>query len=525
MATYQQGRDQEYIDRLDSAIGDFISHYNANPSQQNRRTIFLFPGGMGSQLRRASTPYTDGPPFSYLLAWLDCSIAFGTAPNLQMQGDVDDQQHYVVPDGCVDFIQLQPYEDFIQWCQTNWLDLFVFGWDWRRDITCTADFFLNTFLPRFDAAVAAAHCSPHPLDDFTLIGHSFGGMVVKLILNDATNAYVQRMKRAITVASPFYGHGGQVHRYFKGDPDLNWTLGPTAGASRITEIVSTLAGGYVLQFLDGATYDTYQNGLRNDPKGYNLGGYPSMDATTAGLRADPYNPSPGTGGKVRYISSHKFDFGALTTAQTVYQSVAAPLTNAMAAKFYNIRAVQFKNGRAVNGTVVSQTWEMVRTTFDPDADNDPLTDIEGPGDNTLPAWSTRLLGLPPDNVITIEGANLEHMDLMNDSRVQTKIEGLLGLPMTKAKRKRGRLQAKAASRTELNKFLAGVRGLIEKEDSPERRAEIIRTYFARVSPDQLQEYMARIYLDAFKSPSQKISKPARKAGASPRKKPKPGTRR
>ncbi|MBV8744839.1 MAG: hypothetical protein JO134_07350 [Xanthobacteraceae bacterium] len=524
MATYGQGRDQEYTNRLDNAINDFISRYNANPSQQNRRTIFLFPGGMGSQLKRASTPYTDGPPFSYSLAWLDCSIALGTAPDLQMQGDVDDQQQYVVPDGCVDFVQLRPYEDFIQWCQTSWLDLFVFGWDWRRDITQTAGFFLNTFLPKFDAAVSR-HCSPHPLDDFTLIGHSFGGMVLKLMLNEPTNAYVQRMKRAITVASPFYGHGGQVHRYFKGDPDLNWTLGPFTGASQITEIVSTLAGGYVLQFLDGATYDTYQNDLSNDPQGYNLMSYPSMDATTAGLRADPYNPGPGAGGKVRYISSYKFDFGALNYAKGVYQDVAAPLTNAMAAKFYNIRGVQFKNGQAVNGTVVSQTWALVPPTFDPDTDADPLTDILGPGDDTLPAWSTRLLGLPPGHVITIKGANLEHMDLMNDSRVQTRIRALLGLPKTAAKRRRGRVKTAAASRTDLNKFLKGVRGAIEKEDSPEKRAEIIRAYLARFSPDQLQEFMGRIYLDAFKSPSQKTGRPAGKRSADTPKKPKRRTRR
>jgi hypothetical protein len=324
------------------------------------------------------------------------------------------------------------------------------------------------------------------------------------------------------VASPFYGHGGQVHRYFKGDPDLNWTLGPFTGASQITEIVSTLAGGYVLQFLDGATYDTYQNDLRNDPEGYNLMSYPSMDATTAGLRADPYNPGPGAGGKVRYISSCNFDFGALNYAQSVYQSVAAPLTNAMAAKFYNIRGVQFKNGRAVNGTVVSQTWEMVPPNFDPDADADPLTDIEGPGDNTLPAWSTRLLGLPPGHVITIKGANLEHMDLMNDSQVQNTIRGLLGVPMTKAKRKRGGIKSKAASRTELNKFLAGLRSAIDKEDSSEKRAEIIRAYFARFSPDQLQEFMGRIYLDAFKSPSQKTGRPAGKPSVDTKPKPRTG---
>jgi hypothetical protein len=164
----------------------------------------------------------------------------------------------------------------------------------------------------------------------------------------------------------------------------------------------------------------------------------------------------------------------------------------------------------------------VPATFNPDTDTDPLTDIMGPGDDTLPAWSTRLLGLPAGHVITIKGSNLEHMDLMNNSRVQTKIRGLLGLPKTKAKRMRREAKTKAASRAKLNEFLAGVRGAIEKEVSPEKRAEIIRAYFARVGPDLLQEFLARAYLDAFKSPSQKTGRLSGNAGTKAPKKPKRG---
>ena len=86
MATYEQGRDQEYLARLDGAISTFISHYNANPSSTNRRTLFLFPGGMGSQLDRARSPHSSPPPFSYDVAWLDCGIVFGNVTNLRMNG-------------------------------------------------------------------------------------------------------------------------------------------------------------------------------------------------------------------------------------------------------------------------------------------------------------------------------------------------------------------------------------------------------------------------------------------------------
>ena len=42
------------------------------------------------------------------------------------------------------------------------------------------------------------------------------------------------MRRAMTVGSPLYGYGGQVHRYFKGDPDFNRFYRPTT----VTEIIS-----------------------------------------------------------------------------------------------------------------------------------------------------------------------------------------------------------------------------------------------------------------------------------------------
>src|SRR5262249_44874691 len=147
----------------------------------------------------------------------------------------------------------------------------------------------------------------HPLDNFWLVGHSFGGMVVKQILNQATNAYVQRMQRGITVGSPFYGYGGQVHRLFKGDEVLNDTLNPN-GPRRVTEFGSSWPGGYELLFLPEATYNNNQAAFASAPDGYDLMSYPSMDADNPAERADPYNPVPlppatNPNGYVRYISS------------------------------------------------------------------------------------------------------------------------------------------------------------------------------------------------------------------------------
>jgi pimeloyl-ACP methyl ester carboxylesterase len=405
--SYGQTRDDEQLSKLNDAIGEFISRYNANPSHTDRKTIILFPGGMGSWLLRASTPEPHGPPYAYNTVWLDCSIAFDAALHLGMQADVDHQQQIVVPDGPVDFLTLRPYQGFVQWCDNNEFDYFIFGWDWRRQLIPTVDFFLACFLPLFRQRVID-ECEADPLEDFSLVGHSFGGMIVKLILNRTNNPYVQLMKRAVTVATPFYGYGGQVHRYFEGDPVLNFK-----GKRTITRIISSLAAGYTLMFLDEDTYKRDGPQLNSGP--YPLRSYPSKDAANPAEIADPYNPTP-SGGRVRYPRNHGFDLVALQSGKLTYQQVAAPLDPAVNAKFFNFRGVQARNGAVINDTVNRQTWRRIRPNFDPETDPCPITDILGPGDGTLPAWSTRLVSTPGGNVIDLV-RDIEHMDMMSDPAV------------------------------------------------------------------------------------------------------------
>jgi len=61
------------------------------------------------------------------------------------------------------------------------------------------------------------------------------------MLNSTANQYVQRVKKAITVATLFYGYGEQIHRYLQGDEILH-LLG--ARRSVTARIASSLPGGY-----------------------------------------------------------------------------------------------------------------------------------------------------------------------------------------------------------------------------------------------------------------------------------------
>ena len=313
--SYDDVRNQEQFEKLDVRISEFIARVHATPQIKSRRMVILFPGGMGSRLLRAIWPYNLGAFTSYYTGWIDFLFLMTPASDLQMQGDVDNQSWIVIPDDVIDLPGiLQPYHGFTQWCEANQLDWFIFGWDWRRRLEPTVDFFLDRFLDWFRRRVMD-QCDYDPLENFTLIGHSFGGMLVKLALNRQNHPFVQQMAQAITVASPFYGHGGHIHRYFKGQKELNFK-----GISEITKAISSMRGPYTLMFLDHDTFLANQAKFANDPE-YPLTQYPSMDKANTTATADPYNPQT-NGPKVRYPANYLFNMNDLAAAKFTYQNVA-----------------------------------------------------------------------------------------------------------------------------------------------------------------------------------------------------------
>jgi hypothetical protein len=72
--SYATTRDSEQLRILDLAIAQFVQRYTSNPTTGKRRTLFLFPGGMGCQLLRARKPYKNNfigtQTFQYDKIWL-----------------------------------------------------------------------------------------------------------------------------------------------------------------------------------------------------------------------------------------------------------------------------------------------------------------------------------------------------------------------------------------------------------------------------------------------------------------------
>jgi pimeloyl-ACP methyl ester carboxylesterase len=241
MNDYAAVRDREQMRIHDLRLDAFIRSY-----RRGRRVIFLFPGGMGSNLYRARTPFDP----AYDCIWLGANSFMGGALLLRMYRD-DDGVHrdlgdrIIVADGLVTISGLTLYDCFARWCAESGLNLFVFAWDWRRRLEETVTLFLR-FLPRFRARIAALY-GVDPLRDFVLLGHSYGGIIVKLIL-DEPSAELDGLHRAIAVATPFYGFGTIIRRWFQGDPYLN-----LLGRREVIRTICSLPGCYPLAYLDENT--------------------------------------------------------------------------------------------------------------------------------------------------------------------------------------------------------------------------------------------------------------------------------
>ena len=376
---------------------------------------------MAGQLLRAQTRYRDNvatpQTFNYDTVWLTL-LTFLPPGALQLamhhdprdppavERDLDDR--IIIADGVVNFLGATPYDKFTQWCEVNDLDWFIFSWDWRRRLEDTVALFLR-FLPQFQSTVIS-QCGADPLADFVLVGHSFGGMVVNLLLHHA-HSLLDTMTRAITVAAPFYGYDGQIHRWFEGEQYFNLGL----GKMNVIRTISSMPVCYTLPYLDAGTYSANQAALAHDPQ-YPLAAYPSDFAGgNPQPIADPFNPVA-----QQYPDNTGFDPDLLSDGLNVFRLLTAPPLPRYAGKFFNIRGVQ-----TTNNTVNGINWQLLANppncpAVTPITNNQPM----GSGDDTQPAWTARHLALPSTQWVTVNAA-IDHMFMMEYPQTQAAIAGVL----------------------------------------------------------------------------------------------------
>jgi hypothetical protein len=428
--SYDSVRMKEQLRILDQSIDEFVDRHDAittvaailglNPARQ---TLFLFPGGMASKLTRATKAWkATGPAsqvFKYKEVWGNVvALLGGEARNLKMDptpsGHRDKHKRIIIANGVVNLFGATPYLGFTTWCSFKQIDWFIFPWDWRRSVDDVGTFFIDHFLPRFQARVQAK-CNADPLADYSLIGHSAGGMVVNWILRNI-DPLPGTLRKAITVAAPFYGYGTQLHRWFEGDELVN---GGGAFTEEIIKALSSFPGCYSWHFLPKGFYDTNRPDFLSD-LAYPLASYPSVDFAT-NTPVDPYNPQP-AGQRYPDETQSGFDPGELEKAEILFHALTSPLSPTQAAKFVNIRG-----DTTANNTLHTTKWKLV-----PPLSPSPITDAAvAPGDGTQPAWTTRDIGLAkqvPGNVITVSGGLAAHAIIMNSPQTIAEIATVLGIP-------------------------------------------------------------------------------------------------
>lgn len=426
--SYDSVRMDEQMRILDHSIDNFIDRYNfittlaaiqgLNPERQ---TLFLFPGGMASKLKRATTAWkATGPAsqvFNYEVAFGNvAALLGGAARDLRMHKTAgghyrDKGKRIVIADGVVSVLGFSPYMFFTAWCSFKQIDWFIFPWDWRRRVDDVGTFFIDRFVPHFRERVQDECNNADPLADYSLIGHSAGGLVVNWILRNI-DPHPGNLRKVITVAAPFYGYGGQLHRWFEGEPLVN---GGGAFTPGIIKAISSFPGCYSWHFLPEGFYNANLADFQND-----LASYPSVDLVTK-TPADPYDPQP-PGRRYPTKAQSGFDTAELAKAAELFDTLTSPLSPAQAAKFVNIRG-----DTTANNTLNTTTWDLV-----PPIAPSPIANSSiAPGDGTQPAWTTRDIGLAqqvPGNVITVIGGDAAHLIIMDSPQTFAQVAAVLGIP-------------------------------------------------------------------------------------------------
>ncbi|MCX7900077.1 MAG: hypothetical protein N2444_08360, partial [Methylocystis sp.] len=221
-------------------------------------------------------------------------------------------------------------------------------------------------------------------------------------------------------------------------------------------------------------------------------------------RADPYKPVPGksvTTGKVRYIRSLGFNWDHLANAKAAAAEVASPLDQSVKNKFWNIRVVQHDGVEDKAETAVGHVWRRVQaSTFSPTLSPSPIGAWMGPGDGTLPAWSTRLLG--HTNLRTLKG-DMNHAFAMNSAQTHAAIGQLLGMPPAQmmVRQESEMEKPQIASREELTNLLKKLR---RNSDAPRFNFSDL---IARFGIERARAFIKRAFVDALKYQGPIVEKP------------------
>ena len=197
----EAGGDEEVIEQLfgSTEVAEMRTMAAVPRAQGRREAVVLLPGIMGSLLSSIRGVTT--------LLWINPAIFLNGQSSyleLNQDGTRDDSPNIeVVPVSLEKLVYLK-----IGLALRRQTDLYEFPYDWRRPIERSADV-LHECIERW--------ADGDPDQQFTLVGHSMGGLVARAYLARHTQVAERRIKHLITHGSPHFGAPSALENLIMGN--------------------------------------------------------------------------------------------------------------------------------------------------------------------------------------------------------------------------------------------------------------------------------------------------------------------
>jgi pimeloyl-ACP methyl ester carboxylesterase len=230
-------------------------------SRGMREAVVLLPGFMGSLLSSIRGTTT--------LMWINPLLFLKGQANLlelNHQGTRDANPGVdIVPIGSEKFCYLK-----MSLTLNRHVDLYEFPYDWRRPIEHNGDV-LHGYIERWAA--------DNPEQQFTLVGHSMGGLVSRAYMARHTGDAEKRIKRLIMLGTPHFGTAGAVENMILGN-SMTAVVGKLNNKNDLLSLVRNMPSVYRLLPAPKSLFPT----SRPFPVNWDL--YNASDWQVNGIRQD-----------------------------------------------------------------------------------------------------------------------------------------------------------------------------------------------------------------------------------------------
>jgi len=437
---YEAVRERTVRHFLDKRIDAFLGNSSNN---KTRDTVILLPGIMGSQLKFLRNPFLDGkePDFENpKTSWVDNGI-WNEAEALRLYidpgtgrdgfyGEIPARDYVMYGDGRVHWDikkgnlgYLAYYDELEAFLYRKSWNYFSFGFDWRRS--------------PLEAVVSLKHVvsrlgnAGYKPERIHLVGHSMGGLVAKLFLNNLDGAAPGSIGQVITVGAPFYGGSPFLETFYYGHKDLVRQL--NYQPDQLAAVVHSLYGAYCLLYLDEATFKKVGTMI-------GLSEYPLQTHGSPGQAADPLAAS--SFGRYPQLIPGAARAEFIRLARELKDTVLQDLKPAAMAQFWNIRSgmdaatptsLWWKNVDGTKFVPPRNKDEYEKAMMDPVVSTRSTSgaagDTKKSGDGVVPYWSAaiaQMLAGNPGHVVDMkQNSNKTHAELLRHAETLAAIEGII----------------------------------------------------------------------------------------------------